>query len=193
MLSKARSLYTRLKTSLHVHSSLRTTTGGTATSFRQFRPPAREGAMSTPPPLRRRSGRHEEGRDAFILTAVDDRQLLEDVVGVAVVVVDQQRPHRRLRRVLPLGPPHHEMARGRDPTRGGGGGHWGWKVGQPRRRLGGEAECGHRGGPGGARAGSGWVEEREKGKGKAPLFFLGPWFVWTLERASSVFLMVKSE
>uniref|UniRef100_A0A0A9D854 Uncharacterized protein n=1 Tax=Arundo donax TaxID=35708 RepID=A0A0A9D854_ARUDO len=29
MLSKAFSLYTRLNTSLHVHSSLRTTTGGT--------------------------------------------------------------------------------------------------------------------------------------------------------------------
>ena len=56
-----------------------------------------------------------------LLTAVDDQQLLEDVVGVAVVVVDQQRPHRhlclnRLRRLLPLRPPHREAAMGAGPA-----------------------------------------------------------------------------
>ena len=106
-----------------------------------------------------------------LLTAVDDRQLLEDVVGVAVVVVDQQRPHRhlrldRLRRLLPLRPPRREAGRGAGPKRGGGGGggggrHLGRQGGPPRRR---EAEGGgHRGG---ARGGSG----REKERKKAPPF-----------------------
>ena len=103
-----------------------------------------------------------------LLTAVDDRQLLEDVVGVAVVVVDQQRPHRhlrldRFRRLLSRRPPRREAARGTDPTRGGGR-HLGRQRGPPRRRRRGEAEGGgHRGG---ARGGSG----REKERKKAPPF-----------------------
>lgn len=53
---------------------------------------------------------HHHGRHA-----VDDGELLEDVVGVAVVVVDQERPdRRRLRAVVPtpsLGPPRHDPNR----------------------------------------------------------------------------------
>ena len=116
----------------------------------------------------------EEGA-LVLLTAVDDRQLLEDVVGVAVVVVDQQRPHRhlrldQLRRLLSRRPPRREAARGTDPTRGGGR-HLGRQRGPPRRRRRGEAEGGgHRGG---ARGGSGREKER-----KRRLLFLGWWFVW---------------
>ena len=61
------------------------------------------------------------------LTAVDDGELLEDVVGVAVVVVDKERPHRRLLRARPLipagpqrrGTPGAAPARGVLPPRGG--------------------------------------------------------------------------
>lgn len=155
MLSKARSLYTRLKTSLHVHSSLRTTTGGTAkvsrASVSSTARPRRHNEHAAAADATQRHPARRQGRDVFLLTAVDDRQLLEDVVGVAVVVVDQQRPdRRRLRRVLPLRPPRREMARGADPDptcRGAGGGRLqGRKRGPPRRRRCGEAERGHRGG-----------------------------------------------
>lgn len=108
------------------------------------------------------------------LTAVDDGELLEDVVGVAVVVVDQERPHRRLlRALLPAGPqrrgtPGAAPAQGVLPPRGGR------RRGPPRRRRGGEAERSHlylRGTvrPGDQRRGEG---ENKRGE-KAARFFWG--------------------
>jgi hypothetical protein len=111
-----------------------------------------------------------------VLTSVDDRQLLEEVVGVAVIVVDQQCPHRRLLRlrVLPLRPPRRETPRGMDPqsVRGGGSGarRLGRQKGPSCRRRRGEAERGHRGC---ARAGSG-----RKRKRKGSSFFWGGGSFW---------------
>lgn len=107
------------------------------------------------------------------LTAVDDGELLEDVVGVAVVVVDQERPHRRRRRRPAPAPAPARAPRRRnppavgrmEPRRGGAG-----------RRRGGEAEGGHRSPHRrGERAAVRWIRAG-RGEKAAGIFWGGGWF-----------------
>lgn len=77
MLSKAFSSYKQYRAYSHVHSSLRTTTGGTENHHK----------TSTNSPFQA----NRENKSKVIPrkhTTIDDGQRLEDVVGVAIIVID---------------------------------------------------------------------------------------------------------